>query len=83
MANVLGWAPLVAYLAGKESTCNVEDLVWSNPGLIPGLRRSSGEGKGYPLQCSGLENSMDYTVHEIPESQKQPSDFHLFVNVSL
>jgi len=40
--------------AGKESTCNAEDL-----GLIPGLGRSPGEGKGYPLQDSGLENSMD------------------------
>ena len=41
--------------AGKESACNVEDL-----GSIPGLGRSPGEGKGYPLQYSGLENSMDY-----------------------
>ena len=40
--------------AGKESTCNVGDL-----GSIPGLGRSPGEGKGYPLQYSGLENSMD------------------------
>ena len=39
--------------AGKESTCNAGDL-----GSIPGLRRSP-EGKGYPLQYSGLENSMD------------------------
>ena len=39
--------------AGKESTCNMGDLGW-----IPGLGRSPGEGKGYPLQ-SGLENSMD------------------------
>ena len=38
--------------SGKESTCNVGDL-----GLIPGLGRSPGEGKGYPLQYSGLENS--------------------------
>ena len=43
--------------AGKASACNVEDL-----GLIPGLRRSPGEGKGYPLQYSGLENSMDCIV---------------------
>ena len=43
--------------AGKESTCNVGDL-----GSVPGLRRSPGEGKGYPLQCSGLENSMDCIV---------------------
>ena len=41
--------------AGKESTCNVGDL-----GSIPGLGRSPGEGNGYPLQYSDLENSMDY-----------------------
>ena len=41
-------------LAGKESTCNVGNL-----GSIPGLERSPGEGNGYPLQYSGLENSMD------------------------
>ena len=40
--------------AGKESACSVGDL-----GFIPGLGRSLGEGKGYPLQYSGLENSMD------------------------
>ena len=40
-------------LDGKEFTCNAGDL-----GLIPGLGRSPGEGKGYPLQYSGLENSM-------------------------
>ena len=43
--------------AGKESTCNAGDL-----GLIPGLGRSPGEGKGYPLQYSSLENSMDCKV---------------------
>ena len=41
--------------AGKESACNAGDL-----GLIPGLGRSPGEGNSYPLQYSGLENSMDY-----------------------
>ena len=41
--------------AGKESACNAGDL-----GSIPGVGRSPGEGKGYPLQYSGLENSMDY-----------------------
>ena len=39
---------------GKESACNTGD-----PGSIPGSGRSPGEGKGYPLQYSGLENSMD------------------------
>ena len=41
--------------AGKESTCNAGDL-----GSIPGLGRYPGEGNGYPLQFSDLENSMDY-----------------------
>ena len=41
--------------AGKESTCNAGDL-----GSIPGLGRCPGEGNGYPLQFSDLENSMDY-----------------------
>ena len=45
------------WAAGKESTCNAGDL-----GSIPGLGRSPGEGKGYPLQYSGLENSMDCIV---------------------
>ena len=38
--------------------------------------RSSEEGKGYPLQYSGLENSMDYIVHGVAKSQAQLSDFH-------
>ena len=50
--------------AGKESACNMGDL-----GLIPGLGRSPGEGKGYPLQYSGLENPMDYTVHRVTKSR--------------
>ena len=57
--------------AGKESACNVEDL-----GSIPGLGRSPGEGKGYPLQYSGLENFMDYIVHGVAKSQMRLSDFH-------
>ena len=53
------WASLSGILgsAGKESACNVGDL-----GLTPGLGRSPGEGKGYSLQYSGLENSMDYSL---------------------
>ena len=50
--------------AGKESTHNAGNL-----GSIPGLGRSPGEGKGYPLQHSGLENSMDWTVHGVTKSQ--------------
>ena len=55
--------------AGKESTCNVGDL-----GSIPGLGRSPGEGKGYPLQYSGLENSTDKSMGS--QSQTRLSDFH-------
>ena len=54
--------------AGKESTCNAGDL-----GSIPGLGRGPGEGKGYPLQYSGLENSMNYIV---PKSRTRFRDFH-------
>ena len=47
---------------GKESTCNAGDLA-----SIPGLGRSPGEEKGYPLQYSGLENSMDCIVSGVIE----------------
>ena len=49
--------------AGKESACNA-DL-----GSIPGLGRSPGEGNDYPLQYSGLENSMDSIVRGFTKSQ--------------
>ena len=55
----------------KESTCNAGDL-----GSIPELGRSPGEGIGYPLQCSGLENSMDYTVHGVTNRWTRLSNFH-------
>ena len=57
--------------AGKESACSAGDL-----GSVPGLGRSPGEGKGYPLQYSGLENSLDFVVHGVAESQTWLSDFH-------
>ena len=56
---------------GKESACNVGDL-----GLIPGLGRSPGEEKGYPLQYSGLENFTGCIDHGVTKSQTQLSDFH-------
>ena len=60
--------------AGKESACNAGDL-----GLISGLGKPAGEGKGYPLQYSCLENSMDRgawqaVVHGITNSWTQLSD---------
>ena len=45
-------------------------------GSIPGLGRSPGEGTGYPLQYSGLENSMNCIVHGVSKSQTRLSDFH-------
>ena len=59
--------------AGKESACSAGDL-----GSIPGLGRSPEEGKGYPFQYSGLENSMDGIVQEITKSWTRLSDFHLY-----
>ena len=47
--------------------------------MILGLGRSPGEGNGYPLQYSGLENSMDYIVHGVAKSRTQLSDFHSLI----
>ena len=57
--------------AGKESTLNAGDL-----DLIPGLGRPPGVGKGYPLQYSGLKNSMDCIVHGFTKSWTQLGNFH-------
>ena len=56
---------------GKESACNLRDL-----GLIPGLGRSPGEGKDYPLQHSGLENFMNCIVHGVAKSWTLLNNFH-------
>ena len=55
--------------AGKESACNAGDL-----SSIPGLGRYPGEGKGYPIQDSGLV--MDYIVHGVSKSQTWLSNSH-------
>ena len=56
---------------GQESTCNAGDA-----DFIPGLGGSTGERIGYPLQCCGLENSMDCIVHEVTKSWTRLSNFH-------
>ena len=56
--------------AGKESVHNSGDL-----GSIPGLGKSPGEGKGYPLQYCGLKNFMDYIVHGVAKSRTRLSHF--------
>ena len=63
------WYSIYDSSVGKESTYNVGD-----PGSIPGSGRSPGEGKGYPLQYSGLENSMDCIVHGVAKSWTWPSN---------
>ena len=60
-----------AMLLCKEFGYNVGDL-----GSIPGLGRSPGERKGYPLQYSGLENSMDCIVPGVTKRWTPLSDFH-------
>ena len=57
--------------AGQESICNEGDL-----SSIPESERSPREGNGYPLQYSGLKNSMDCIVHEEAKSWTKLSDFH-------
>ena len=56
---------------GKESACNTGD-----PSSVTGLGRSAGEGKGYTLQYSALENPMYWMVHGVAKSQTQLRDFH-------
>ena len=58
--------------SGKGAVCNAGD-----PGLIPGSGRSAGEGKGYLLQYSGLENSMNCMAHGVKKIQTRLSDFQM------
>ena len=63
---------------GKESACSVGDM-----GSIPGLGRAPGEGESYPLQCSGLEISIDCIVHGIAKSRTQLSNFHSLTHTAV
>ena len=74
--SLVNWYPTIkegfpGNSVGKESACKVGDL-----GSIPRLGRCPGEGKGYPLQYSSLENSMDRIVHGVTKSQTWLRDFH-------
>ena len=64
--------------AGEESAHNAGDL-----GLIPELGRSPGKGKGYPLQYSGLEKSMDCIVRGVTKSQDMTEQLLLFTFIRL
>ena len=63
--------------AGKDSTCT-----WGDLGSIPRLGSYFGEGKGYPLQYSGLENSIDCIVHGVTKNRTRLSDFHFQTGAS-
>ena len=63
--------------SGKESACNAGHL-----GSIPWFGRAPGEGKGYPLQYSGLENSMDCVAHGVMKSRTWLSNFHFHWTLS-
>ena len=73
---------LVKNLSEMQNT-RVLSLDWEDGdlGSIPGLRRSPGERKGYPLQYSGLVNSMDCIVHGVTKSQTRLNDFHFSFDV--
>ena len=64
--------------AGEGYAYNAGDL-----DLIPGLGRSPGDGKGYLLQYSCLQNSMDYIVHGVAKSQTQLSNFHYCMSANV
>ena len=74
LCSLSAFLPLLGFpcgSAGKEAACNAGDL-----GSIPGLGRPPGKGKGYPLQYSGLENSMDCIAYGVAKCRTQLSDFH-------
>ena len=81
ISNHLYFSGFPDSLVGKEFFCNAGGL-----GLIPGLWRFPGEGEGYPLQYSGLENSVDCIVHGAANSWTQLNNFHVhytFLNIYL
>ena len=63
------WASLVAQLAKNPPA------MWET-WLHPWVKKILGEGNSYPLQYSGLENSMDFIVHGVTKSWTQLSDFY-------
>ena len=74
--NILG---LLLWLSWQRIRLNnVGDL-----GSMPGLGRFPGEGEGYPLQYSGLENSMDCLVYGVAKSRMRLSDFHFYFHMPI
>ena len=75
---VWGFVSFPCGSAGKQSACNARDLP-----LIPDLERSPGTGKGYLLECSGLENSVDCIVHGVAKNRTRLSYFHFHLGFVL
>ena len=74
LGTVLGFS---GSSSGKESASSAGD-----PGSIPGSGRPTGEGKDYPLQYSGLENSMDCIVHGVTDSDMTATFTHFtYINI--
>ena len=74
IAKILSRSSLVVQLVKNPPAMR---KTWVRPlGSIPRLERTPGEGKGHPLQYSGLENSMDSIVHGVEKRQTRLSDFH-------
>ena len=69
------WASVVAQLVKNPLA------MWETWVRSLGWEDSPGEGKGYPLQYSGLDNSMDHTVHGVAKSQARLRDFHIHVQI--
>ena len=67
-------------LVVKNPPANAGDV--RDVSLIPELGRSPGEGNGYPLKYSVLENSMDCIVHGVTKSRTRLSDFHVHISIS-
>ena len=86
LVRFLGWEDLLE--KGQATHFSIlglpknTQLVKDPPAMQETWVRSLGweEGKGYPLQYSGLENSMDYTVHEVAKSWTRLSNFHLLLD---
>ena len=82
--HLITWEELIACYGnfpcgsiGKELACYAGDL-----GSIPGLGRFPGEGKGYPLQYSCLENSMDFIVYSVVQFSSVHSLSHVWLFVT-
>ena len=75
-----GFQDIISLIQVLPGSLTVKSSVWNvgDPSLIPGSGRSPEEGKGYALQYSGLENSMDCIVHWVTKHWTRLSDFHLW-----